>query len=196
MWSVWRGWCDVLPFGDGVGGVNGCGPQSCPWGGVGEGRQGVCLVGVPGGVVVGDVGWQWAGGQDPDLGDGVVDVSGEFHFFHQLRGVMGVSRSWVSASASTVMVQVPSGSVTRAVRGRPKWRAQAARWCLAWVLPAVVLVTVRVRVMPAMVMVRRWSGVMWTLAGGQVCTGLSFRGCSDWDVQVAMHILCESKEGR
>lgn len=192
MWSVWRGWCDVLPFGDGLGGVNGGRPQARARWGNGQCRERVVFVSEPCGVGVGNVGWERAGGHDPHLGDGVVNMAGEFHFFHQLLRE-GVATSWVSASASTVMVQVPSGSVTHAVSGRPRWVAQAASWLRASVRASSMVVAVRVRLMPARVMVPVASVSMWALAGGQVCTGLSFRGSSGWDVQVAMHILCEGR---
>ena len=187
----------MLPFTDGLGGVNGRGPQSCPRGGVVEGGQGVIFVGVPGGVGVGDVGWQGAGGQDPYVGGGVVNMAREFHFFHHFRVVeVGVVMSLVVAVVSMVMVHVPSGSVTRAVMGRPRWVAQEASSWRVRVRASLMLVAVRVRVMPAMVTVVAASVLMCAVAGGQVCTGLSFRRCSGWDVQAVVHILCESKEGR
>lgn len=164
----------MLPFGDGLGGVDGGRPQTSFWPTVSQCGQGVIFVSEPGGVGVSDVGWQWAGGQHPYLGDGVVNMAGQFHFFHHFRVVLvGVVTSLAAAVPSTVIVQAPSGSVTCAVMGRPRWFAHEASSSRVLARPSVMLVALSVRVIPASVTAVVASVLMWARAGGQVCTSAS-----------------------
>lgn len=186
--SGWRGWCDGVPFTDGLGGVDGGGPQSCGWGCLLESGVCVVFVGVPGCAVVCEVGRQLGWGEDPDVGGGVVDVAGDVHFHHRrLCGWAG--RSWAVAVWSMVMVQVPSGSVTVAVSGRPRCAAQVASMWRARSRPVARSGACLVRVMPAMVMVVWPCAVMCALAGGQVCMVSPLWVGSMGNVLWRMHIV-------
>lgn len=179
----------MLPFGDGLGGVDGGRPQASVWPTVSQCGQGVIFVSEPGGVGVSDVGWQWVGGQYPHLGGGVVNMAGQFHFFHHFRVVLGGAAISVAvAVASTVMFHVPSGSVTRAVMGRPRWCAHAASSSRVLFRPSLMLVALNVRVIPASVTVVAASVLICARADGQVCTSSSpfwsfWCGCASNDAQ-------------
>lgn len=166
-----------------------CRPQASAWPTASQCGQGVIFVSEPGGVGVGDVWWQRAGSYYPHLGGGVVNMAREFHFFHHFRAVLvGAVISVAVAVASTVMFHVPSGSVTRAVMGRPRCCAQVASNSRVLVRPSSMLVAQSVRVIPATVTVVAASVLICARADGQVCTSSSpfwsfWCGCASNDAQ-------------